>query len=281
MNSFIELSDSLNNRPNFLKKFVHQQDEIVHFNDTTDKSHIVSQQTINKTSAYGESLIKLPKTNIIKPLSYSDNNKDGLTILIIVLFIIFAYLRKVFSKKMSLITNSFIHFKHTAQLQREGNIYNDRDFYILMCLSFLIFSTLVFVLFDFYKYTLFQQLLWLYKILAVVLFLYFFKLLIVRFLTNVFKLERLYTEYTLSYHVFFATYNLIFLFLSLIFLYNSNYFIYLSIIIVTIIFFILFLFRLFIILKSLGFFSPLYFFLYICILEILPLLVLYKMLKNL
>lgn len=274
------------NRNTEIIKYFQKQDEVIYTNDTIlSDTNIIFQNRIIKPDVYCQSLtnvssIKRHEINLKSTFFY---NTDWIIYFLLFCFILYAYLQNTFLKKQRIIFNSFFNYRYTNQLIREGNIYNESGFYLLLFLSLMscVFLLLSWGIYYFYGNFLFVNSLLLFiKILTLFLILYFGKIIILLFIAHVFKLRKLYSEFVLTQHVFFISFGLIALFFSVLIFFTTTHFIILSSIFIFLSFFTNYIIRLYILTIGSGFFSLFYFFLYICTIEIMPLLVVYKMLNK-
>ena len=266
--------------------FIQKQDEVVYPNQSIKSgTYRIFQAKIVYPEKFKQSFINVPavKQNVINVKTNSFFNTDWVTYFLLFCFVLYAFLQKMFYKKQRIIFNSFFNYRYTNQLIREGNIYNESGFYLLLLLSLLSFGLLLlnWGVYYFYGNFLFVNSLVLYlKVFALFALYYFGKIIFLLFLSNVFKLNKLYSDFVLTQHVFFISFGILALFFSTIIFYSTTKIIIISSIIIFISFYINYIFRLYMLTLGSGFFSLFYYFLYICTVEILPLLVVYKMLNK-
>ncbi len=266
-----------------LEKFIKKQDEVIYLNDSTfNDTSIIIQDKIKCTENYIKSFLSInnaPQKDVnIQSLNLY--NTDWLTWFLLLCFVIFAFLQKNFCRKQKNIISSFFNYRYNSQLIREGNIYNETGFYFLLFLSLISFCLLLLNWFVFYfldSFLFVNSLILFLKILSAFLFFYFGKIMFIRIISFTFKLNKLYSDFVLTQHVFLITLGVISLFLSMILVYLTNYILIITSVLVTIGLYVNFIFRLYILNLASGIFTLFYFILYICSIEILPVLIVYKL----
>ncbi|MDD3876955.1 MAG: DUF4271 domain-containing protein [Bacteroidales bacterium] len=262
--------------------FVSQQDEAYMYEDSGAVKVKIFQQKIATPALYNGKLFnKLSKVNSMEIKSFSPISNDWITLILIFVFFILAMLQKNFYKQTRLIFNAFISYRYTPYLTREGNILNEFNFYVLLFIAFISLSIAVYLKLHLYSFVEVQNQVFMFaKIFAVLLILYLIKVFGLLFLANVFKVKKLFNEWLISQHVFFIITAIIILFLSSVFLYTEYIYYNMSIIVILIVVSIFYLYRLFILVYNNGMNNLFHFLLYLCTIEILPVLIIYKLLKN-
>jgi len=264
-----------------LVKFLKKQDEAIYFNDSTGKdTGIIFQNRISNPDSYKTSFLNYSHKTLKEINSFNYYKTDWLSWFLIFCFIIYAFLQKNFNRKQKAVINSFFNYSNKNQLLREGNLYNETGFYFLLFLSLLSVCLLLmhgFVYTYFGTYTSVNSFLLFLQISSVFLSLYFGKILLMRILSFIFKLNKLYSDFVLSHHLFIITLGITSLFISTILIFASNYMLIICSVIIGIGLYINFILRLYIVNLSIGFFSLYYYILYICSVEILPVLIIYKL----
>lgn len=271
--------------------FIHRQDEAVYSKDSIPgdnikiDTNIIFQTKIENPQSFCRSLANVNsfKQNKIEVKSNVFYNTDWITYFLIFCFVFYAFLQKTFLKKQRIIFNSFFNYRYTNQLIREGNIYNESGFYFLLLLSFFSFALLFLnwgVYYFYGNFLIINSLSIFLKVLAIFLLYYFGRIVLLLFISHVFKLNKLYSEFVLTQHVFFISFGIVALFFSVLVFFTATKFIIISSIIVFISFFTNYIIRLYMLTLNSAFFSLLYFFMYICTVEIMPLLVVYKLLNK-
>ncbi|MCD4746894.1 MAG: DUF4271 domain-containing protein [Bacteroidales bacterium] len=223
-------------------------------------------------------------TNNISPnYTQSLNNKDWILGILILCFFLFALVQVLYKKRIKQIFKSFFIKRYTNQLIRDGNLFNERITINLFIIFVLTFSLLIFKSAEFFirfpQNIVFNFILYL-KILIIFFILWFIKILAVIFIGRIFKLENMSKEYLLNILIF----NLIsgiFLLPSLVLItyIQSTAIIYIVLIMIGLIILYRIIRGIFIGLSCLNF-SLLYLILYLCTLEILPFLILTKLVMD-
>jgi len=266
--------------------FIQRQDEAIYPKDkAVTRTDLIFQNKIIYSNKLAHSFINVKevKPATLEAKSNSFFNTDWITYFLMFCFVLYAFIQKTFYKKQRVIFSSFFNYRYTNQLIREGNIYNESGFYLLLFLSLLSFAFLLLNWEIYYLYGTFlsvNSLSLFLKALGVFTVFYFGKIILQLFLSNVFKLNSLYSEFVLAQHVFFISFGILALFLSVIVFFTATKIIIIASIIIFISLYINYIFRLYILTSGSGFFSLFYYFLYICTVEILPLLVVYKQLNK-
>ncbi len=203
------------------------------------------------------------------------------TILAIILF--FALLKNVFAKELTFIFQSFYDNRMLSQISKEDNLFNSWPFlflYILFGLTFGMFLYLSSSYFSLqYNY---QGLEWFLILSAIVICLFTLKILVLRSLGFFFGMQKLVKEYVAVLYL--SYFNASFIFLPLIVAYSltpkrhAEVYGYLAIFAIVLIF-IMQLLRAGTNILANAHFSKFYLFIYLCALEICPLLILFKALR--
>jgi len=271
--------------------FIHWQDEVLYNTDSivsdsiTIDTNLIFQARIENPKTFCRSLANVNsfKNKSIDIKANTIYNTDWIIYFLLFCFVFYAYVQKTFLKKQRIIFTSFFNYRYTNQLIREGNIYNESGFYFLLLLSFLSFSLLllnwsVYYLYD--NFLIVNSLSIFLKVISFFTLYYFGRIVFLLFLSHVFKLKKLYSEFVLMQHVFFISFGIVALFFSVFVFFTATNFIIISSIIVFISFFANYIIRLYILTLNTGLFSLFYFFMYICTFEIMPLLVVYKLINK-
>jgi len=238
-----------------------------------------------KPDVFKKSLLNnIPYNNsTIKPEPISVFNTDWLSYLLICAFIVYVFIKKNFYIKQRLLFNSFFDARTTGLLIREGNLYKEKNFYALIALSFISISFLFLNLGIYFfntKFIYINSFYFFYKLIAVFIVFYFGKVLLMLMLSNIFKLSKIYSDFVLMHHVYIIVFGIFSLFFSLFVFYTSHKIIIILSALASLSLFLNYLFRLYKLHTNAGYFSIFYFFLYICTLEIMPLLIIYKLLNK-
>jgi hypothetical protein len=267
----------------------------------TNQSKIPVNDSIRKFCDFSiyDYITPLPKKVSLTPgpsiftsheLSHSNNgprpihkeSTDWITFLVIVSLLIIAWIQTNHSKRLKQIIRSVMLPYYVNQLEREGNLYNER---ITLGLGFIYTSSVSLLIYSFYSanattsFSLKPYLVFFIIFLGALAFVLFKAFFI--FVTGaIFKTEEYAHAYRLNALIFnHATGLLIFPILLLVYYWETSPFLYIALIV----FCILLLYR-FIRSITIGLsntkFSVFYLILYLCTLEILPLLLLVKFVRQ-
>lgn len=202
---------------------------------------------------------------------------------VFMLFVSIAIVRLLFPGDFSMIVQAYYHERTLQQVSKEDSMLTSWP-YILLYLIFSLALGLFIILIE-SSFSLFEVLNWnnYLRTTAVVAILFILKILFIRFISFVFEIGRLVREYvTVLYLVYFNSMLFLMPVLLVVILVPTNYFKFVLIffsIVVSMLFIYRFLrtaFRLFGNLK----FSIFYLILYLCALEVAPILILVKTLSN-
>ncbi len=223
------------------------------------------------------------KTNDIGPLENHPLNIDWISIHFIVLLGFLAWSRINFHKRLNQIFKSFFAPRYLNQLAREGNIFRERIAIPLLVIYLVSISMLLYLLIrdfsDFHLegYTNFK----LFSIiLFIVLVLWFIKNIIVHFIGITFKNGLLISEFMLTNFVFNLMTGLLLFPIIAVSVYTSSKHVLIAALIFWLLIFVYKIVREFFIGLSLIKFSLFNRFLYICTLEILPILIFIKLVMS-
>lgn len=223
------------------------------------------------------------ETNLIAPKLRQQNTSDwwmsGTILLCVSLFV----LVKVLANKrfMQIFFSIFgLHYFH--QLNRDGNLLKERISAPLFVIYSLLISLLIFqtiLIYNKYQDELLNSFVLFSLIFISMIILWCFKIIVIIFIAKLFKEYQISTEYKINILVFNIIMGIFLLPLLILIVYlKTNIFLYSTFIIIG--FLILFrLFRSMQIVISLRKISVLYIFLYFCSLEILPAIVIIKLVK--
>jgi hypothetical protein len=284
----------------FFKKFIILQDEVsLNFNfpsseysgfekaDSIFKKKIV-QKKLSNTEVYKKSLFtehilpasdKTPKTIIT-------NNSDWLLGVFILCFVLVASAKVFFSRRLGQILKAFISPTSINQLARDGNLFNESISFILSAVFFISLSVLIFEGLQQYigakilnipNYLLFGA------IFLLLLFFYLSKKVLIKIIGFIFHTKRESRDYQLNTLIFNIIAGLFILPVSFLLYYSppkeANWLFLFSFVILGLVV-IYRVFRAFLIGISLSKFSVFYLLLYLCIVEILPILIIFKVIKS-
>ncbi len=223
------------------------------------------------------------KANNINPKPIQNYNRDWIFGIIILCFFLLARINVFYKKRLNQIFKAFISRRMLNQLIRNGNLFNER---LSISLSFIFVSTFSLFLFQL-SYFFFKipdyginGFIFYGKIFLFILSFWFLKMLTIKLIGITFKTKKQTSEYLLNILLFNFVTGIFLLFYLVLTTYTQlNIFLYLGIFIL----FIIFLYRIsrgVLIGISFSKFSILHLFLYLCSVEILPLLVLTKFIIN-
>ncbi|WP_423146944.1 DUF4271 domain-containing protein [Rubrolithibacter danxiaensis] len=202
---------------------------------------------------------------------------------VVFLLLFFAILKQTFSKELSLILESFYSNRVLGQINKEGNLFSSWSFLFLYILFGFTIGAFLYLCGKYFELTYFLGgFQWLLTVSLLVIGLFTFKIAILRLIGFIFDIRKLVKEYATV--LFLSYFNAAILFLPLVVAFSltpfrfAQIYIYIAIVTVVLIFFIQFLRAGTIILSNYRF-PKVYLFLYICTLEICPLVILIKALR--
>lgn len=209
-----------------------------------------------------------------------NSNMDWIIGVVLFVFILSTWVRITAEKRFIQILKCFISSRPTAELSREGIIFSQRGS-IELFITFIFSTSLLIYLVCDYFYPAFDEangFLTYVKIVTIITGIYVSKFIILKVLGSVFNIANEMGEYITNIFVFNEIFGLVILPLLILIAYSS-FFDILFIDVAIVIFILFYLYRLLrgvlIGTKNLKF-SKFYLFLYLCTLEILPLMVLIK-----
>lgn len=263
----------------YLSEFVARQDEVLPPTDTTaPDSMIIIQARLPEPVYTAQSLIDANvknnkmQTQYIKQETYS----DWLTLTLLSVFVFFALLQKLHGKISGMISRAFFYPRQTELLVRDGNIYNSTGFYIWLLFSVVSLGMLIFSMYGLFNPD--SQSLGVFAAVTLgILLLYFAKISILYLCAHLLDLKNIFNEYVLVKHVFIITSGITAFFLTVLMVFYAHAMVLKIAILLIFAIFLYFLIRIFITWRQAGFSNLFYFFLYICSVEILPLLLGYKL----
>ncbi len=210
-----------------LIRFVKGQDEALFSSDTIQEGMVYIQKKTIPPPQYVKSLVNVhsakSKQQDVKEFTFY--NTSWIFWSLLVCFTVYAFLQKKFGKKQSIIFKSFFNLRYSNQLMREGNIYNESDFYFLLFLSLISFCLYILALSSYFilgNLLYFNSLIVFLKIIALFFMVYFGKILLLKILAVVFKLDKLYSEFVLTQHIFIITSGVVALFVFYFFLHRTK-----------------------------------------------------------
>ena len=237
-------------------------------------------------SSYQKSLLathELPMNNY-EARERKTGQNDWMFAILIFCFILVSWNHVYNPKRLIQVLRAPFSRRFVNQLIREGNLFNERITFTLGIVYLLSFSLLFFVVnekfFNFTPHGFSRIMLYASIVIGLLLFT-FLKVILISILGSVFKTRETTYHYLLNLLIFSIITGPIILFFMVFIVYiNNPITLYLCLIIIVLLFLIRF-FRGFLIGMTLTKFSYLLLFVYLCSLEILPLLVLLKLVLNL
>ncbi|MCD4773810.1 MAG: DUF4271 domain-containing protein [Bacteroidales bacterium] len=240
---------------------------------------VVTQKNLKKFITIKENI-----SREFVPYKIKTANNDWILGVIIICVTLYTFAHAFYHKRIIQIYSAFVGRHFANQLNREGNLFNDRisiPLFIVFILSFSLFLTQSFIYFVDEDKLFFQGHVY-YLIICLLLTVYWFgKTFLILLFSKIFRTEKTTKEYLLNMLIFTAVTGVVILPINILIIYlNSDLFIYIGIVI-TYLILAFWLIRGFIIGLSYKNYSYLHLFIYLCSLEILPLIVLTKMvIKN-
>ena len=269
----------------------------------SDTLHFIGYGDTLKSIDYNSSITYcLPKNKIIKPINnialresiFKENslksnnfsekqnyhNQDWITGIIILILVMVSYVKNSNSKRLKTLLNCLGSLRFVSQLTRDGSIFSQQGAAELFVIFILTSALFIFQILNFYNLNILHfNNFFTFSIISLSLFLlYTFKSFILKTIGIIFQLKREFSEYIINLFVFNEAIGiaLIPVVLGIAFLnYGKLVLINLGLIIVV-------LFYFYRIIRGIGIasvnskFSKFYLFLYLCTLEVLPLIVLIK-----
>jgi hypothetical protein len=253
------------------------------FEVDTKEAELISQK-FKATSLFNGH--ELQRVNPV-PISKTSENHDGLFVAFLAVLSILSVANTVYYKKFQKYLSAFFNIRINFQVLREERSFNSHLYFLLLISSLFLSSAYIYQFVTYYGWESYvpsfsEQHLFI-KILSLVLSLLMIKFLVVKITGAVFQHLRLASDYIFTMIMYFNILTLLLLPISICIQYLTfipSYFLfYLGLVIASIIQ-VLFIFRVFQIGNSEPGTSAYYIFLYLCTLEILPLVVLIKLLVN-
>ncbi|OQX81450.1 MAG: hypothetical protein B6D61_00740 [Bacteroidetes bacterium 4484_249] len=259
---------------------------IIHFSDAgIDEfadSSIVSDRidTIKETSRPSLFTIQKTTSDKIEPTEHSFVSHDWITIHLLICIGLIAWIQIYYRNRLKQIFKAFVGARYLNQLSRDGNIFRERIAIPLLVIYFVSFSLLIYLIFtevlekslpDISELKLFSG------IMLIIILLFFIKNVVITFIGNVFRNYLILSEYILTNFIFNLTIGLILIPVLIFSVYmHSKEMVYTGLILWVLVFLYRIIRELFIGLSYQNF-SLFYRILYLCTLEIVPLLVLTKL----
>jgi hypothetical protein len=216
-----------------------------------------------------------PHNSSSLPIHYDSTN--WIFFLLVIITILYLYMQVNFSSRYSQIKRAFIVKRYYSQMVRDGNIFKERIIIPIYGVNILLFSLLIYCLFDFYiDFTLFSiSHLDAFLIITICVLIYqILQSSVIRLVGSLFYAKNESETYLLNQVLFSSLYSLFLLPTLWLYTYNNQ-----SIVLIAVLLFYLFLFswrfvKAVIIWKKV--FTSFKLFLYLCTLEILPFVIIAK-----
>ena len=274
--------------PSLFRKFVYSQDEVSEVfclkkNEAINLFAIkkIKQKTIFNEQSQQKSIFSghLLKPNDAKNTIKEKSNFGWISIIFIILFSIYAFIQASNFRKVQQFIKSFLGIRFLNQLLRESNFYKERITYPLLIVSFTSTSLFFYGVMAFGSENSFLSLgvLPFLKILILIFSLFIIKLFVVKVSGALFNVGQDETDYTSNIFLFSMFSGVFLLPIGICFWYIPNvFFEYLGFGLLTVMFGFR-LFRTFFFSINESKYSKYYLFLYLCTVEIAPLIVLVKL----
>ena len=274
----------------FLEKFIKSNDsvqskEIIFLSDTLIKPVITVKSKIQACQSLFKShnlQIKNSETDQLRK-----SNESWIAVILLFCVIIFTYIRFNFRKRLGQIFKAFFSERNINQLVREGNLFYEGISIPLFINYTLVISLFVYLINKNVYGALDKHSEWIFygKIILIILLIYLLKILIIQAIGFIFKSVKETTQHILVVYIFNQVLGLILLPFLIIIYYTTFYssfnaFIFYTALTVVLLFYLFRIFRLAFFGLFHSKFSNFYLFLYLCTVEILPLLILTKFLIN-
>lgn len=211
------------------------------------------------------------------------NSYDWITGLLIVCFIIYAWIRFKYKRRIYQIFQAFLAKNYANQFAREGNLFKEIIFIPLIAFASISISIFYFQCNNYFHINFLNELpgvLSFLFILAIILSFWFAKITLIKLLEIIFETKSTTYEYLLSMHIHFILNGLILLPILILTTYITNEVFLTAGIFLSAAIYLMWIYRAFSIGLKEKAFSVSYLFLYLCTFEILPVFVLAKLLIN-
>lgn len=249
------------------------------------KPTIVPDSLLNKPLQMVKSIFSnhLLQTKSIKPQAINPNTQNWIAPLLLLLVLMVAILRVFYQKKFTLFFQAAFSKRYSNQLTREENVLTQGVSVILLMVYLFSFSLFLYFVLNYYHITFYSEDSFI-NYLAIVLFsvlFYSIKVILIKISGFIFNTLKDTSEYIFYQFLMFQFWGLLLSIICIVYLYgsyeiNKTYLLYTGFAI------LIFSFILRIIkskeIASVKVYSPFYIFLYLCTLEILPVLILIKLL---
>ncbi|MCX6247131.1 MAG: DUF4271 domain-containing protein [Bacteroidetes bacterium] len=255
--------------------------------------HLVSWQISADSTADFQSLLSTPgitahsfftshghKVREIRPVNFSKYQPDWILGILLLSFVLLAWVQVFYPRRLRQVMMAPYSRRFLSQLVRDGDLFSER---IALAAGFIYVTTTSLFIFELFRITpestnsIFPQGFLMFALISIcILGFWILKIGLIRFLSFIFRTRQTTREYILNILIFNIVTGLFVLpFLVLTIYLKSDIFLWICIIIFILFFFFRFA-RGFLIGISITKFSWLFLFVYLCSLEILPLVVLIK-----
>jgi hypothetical protein len=223
------------------------------------------------------------------PLPLAEKGNDGIVLSFLVVLGVFSVIRVAYYKRAKQYLSAFFNMRMNSQMLREEKSANEQMYSFMLIASILVISTFLFQLFNYYGISLpslgfMDNTFQFFKIVVLVILAIFLKILLVKVTGFIFNTGRLASDYIFNRVLFFNFLGLLLFPVCIILQYNQilpTYFVFMAGGVIAIFTFLFMFQRSFILGNSESGTSSYYLFLYLCTLEILPLIVFIKLFINL
>jgi hypothetical protein len=221
------------------------------------------------------------KPHYIKPRLIEKTNFDWIFLLLTLCFIILAWVQVFFRKRFIQILQSFYSEKRVNFLIRDGNLFSEQialalGFVYIVCFSLLLFFVSNYV----FRISLGNSLFFFLKILAGYALFILLKFLLIQIIRSIFLTSEATSRYVLNSLIFNLNLGTLLLPFLVLISYTRSLILIYSVIFIIVIVFIYKLFRGLFVGLSHSKFSIFYLFLYLCTVEILPVIIVVKLLMG-
>jgi hypothetical protein len=291
--SAYRIPDYLNEFQNiFFIKFVHQQDKDLYYsissNQNTFKTDSVLAKKLSEKKEYTQGKVlsssHLLKTDHIKPMnkSITKNSEDWFSFSVLVCLLIFSTTRFYYYRRFGQLFSALFIGRVMSQINREGNIKREGItvllfFFFLLSLSLFIYKTAN-IYYGLNYNEIYNSFIFFSLIMLFVFLFFFVKLQLIRFIGYVFYTKNETNDYIVLNLVYLSVLGVLLLIPVIIQTYVSfkvGLFLTIGLLLISEAFRII---KAVLSLISHSKFSGLFIFLYLCTVEIIPVMIIYKLL---
>jgi hypothetical protein len=221
----------------------------------------------------------------LEPIPFKKNNTDGMLAVILFILLLLAFIKNIYYKRLTQYLKAFFTQRITSQMMREEKSFSEQYFLLLFIVSLLITSLFIYQLSDHFKFLFYNNgpgtgLLQTFLLIAAIVLT---KIIIIRFSGYIFNLPKLSNGYVFISLLYFNMFNLFLFPLSICIQYLTCFpkdFFIIGGLVSFLLLMVFYFFRLFQTGNSEPGTSSVYLFLYLCTLEILPLLFVIKYISD-